>query len=104
MIVKKNDEVEREEVKMEGVKKTYIRWLIGTDSPAPNFYLREFELEPGGHTTFHSHENEHEVYVLEGKGQVNTENESISLERNSFALVMPKKTRGQAKIRIQKSK
>lgn len=89
MIVKKNDEVERKEVKREGVKNTYIRWLIGTDSQAPNFYLRQFELEPGGHTPFHSHEFEHEVYVIEGNGQINTENESIYLERGFFVLVMP---------------
>ena len=89
MIVKKYDTVEKEEVKMEGVKNTSVRWLIGKDSPAPNFHMRLFEVDPGGHTPFHSHDFEHEIYVVEGKGQINTEEKPIPLEKDSFALVMP---------------
>jgi quercetin dioxygenase-like cupin family protein len=90
MIVKKYDEVANEKVEMEGVKNTSIRWLIGKDSPAPNFYLRQLELEPGGHTPFHTHEWEHEIYVVEGQGRINTSgDQSIPLEQGSFALVMP---------------
>jgi quercetin dioxygenase-like cupin family protein len=89
MIVKKYDEVEKEEVKMDGVKNISVRWLIGKDSPAPNFHMRLFEVEPGGHSPFHSHPYEHEVYVVEGIGQINTEDKPIHLEKDSFALVMP---------------
>jgi quercetin dioxygenase-like cupin family protein len=89
MIVKKYDEVEKEEVKMEGVKNISVRWLIGEDSAPPNFYMRLFELEPGGYSPFHSHPFEHEVYVVEGKGQINTEDKPIPLEKGSFALVVP---------------
>jgi len=89
MIVKKYDTVEKEEVKMEGVKNTSVRWLIGKDSPAPNFHMRLFEVEPGGHSPFHSHGFEHEIYVVEGKGQINTDKKPIPLEKGSFALVMP---------------
>ena len=89
MIVKKYDEVEKEEVKREGAKNISVRWLIGEDSDAPNFYMRFFEVKPGGHSPFHSHPFEHEVYVLEGKGHINTEDKSIPLEKGSFALVVP---------------
>ena len=34
----------------------------------PNFAMRQFEVEPGGHTPKHSHDYEHEVFVLEGAG------------------------------------
>lgn len=89
MIVKKYDDVEKSGVTEEGAQSVSIRWLIGKDSHAPNFYLRHFEIEPGGHTPFHTHPWEHEVYVLEGNGQINTKNKSIPLEKGSFALVMP---------------
>lgn len=90
MIVKKYDEVTNEKVQMEGANNTSIRWLIGKDSPAPNFYLRQLELEPGGHTPFHTHEWEHEIYVIEGQGQINTTGStSLKLEKGCFALVMP---------------
>jgi quercetin dioxygenase-like cupin family protein len=90
MIVKKYDTVENEAVNVEGASNTSIRWLIGKDSEAPNFYLRQLELEPGGHTPFHAHQWEHEVYVLEGSGQINSEdNQSTPLEKGTFALVMP---------------
>ena len=50
-----------------GVK---IRWLIDEKCGAPNFAMRHFEVAPGGHTPFHSHEWEHEVYGLSGEGVV----------------------------------
>jgi quercetin dioxygenase-like cupin family protein len=89
MIVKKYHEVEKSNVIEEGAQDVSIRWLIGKDSHAPHFYLRHFEIEPGGHTPYHAHPWEHEVFVLEGSAQINTKNESIPLEKGSFALVMP---------------
>ena len=32
--------------------------------------MREFELDPGGHTPQHFHPYEHEIYVLEGEGAI----------------------------------
>ena len=90
MLVKKYDAVEKEAVNVDGAQNTSIRWLIGKDSPAPNFFLRQLELEPGGHTPFHTHKWEHEVYVVEGSGKINTtDKKSLALEKGSFALVMP---------------
>ena len=89
MIVKKYDEVEKQTVTEEGAANTSIRWLVGKDSDAPNFYLRQLELEAGGHTPYHSHAWEHEVYVLEGRGKINTKDGARPLEPGTFALVMP---------------
>ena len=89
MIAKKYEEVEKQKIERDGVKGVYIRWLVGQDSGAPNFYLRHFEVEPGGHSPYHTHPWEHEVYVLEGKGRLNTKDKSLALEKDYFALVLP---------------
>lgn len=64
------DDVDAQEVDVEGAAGVRVRWLIGRDDGAPSFCMRRFELEPGGHTPHHAHEWEHEVYVLEGQGSV----------------------------------
>lgn len=90
MIVKKYDSVNNEVVQTVGAQHAAIRWLVGKDSPAPTFYLRQLELAPGGFTPFHAHPWEHEIYVLEGNGRLKTGPDAyIPLEKGSFALVMP---------------
>ena len=66
-------EVELEEVNIEGAKGAKIRWLIGEKDGAPNFAKRMFEIAPGGHTPYHTHAFEHEVFVLAGEGKLVTE-------------------------------
>jgi quercetin dioxygenase-like cupin family protein len=70
MQIKKLDQVPVNEVKMEGATGCKVRWLIGESDQAPTFAMREFEVEPGGHTPKHFHDYEHEVYVIEGKGMI----------------------------------
>jgi len=89
MIVQKYDEVKAMNVQMDGVEGVSIRWLLGQESQAPNFYLRRFEIAPGGHTPFHNHPWEHEIYVLNGKGRLNTVGKSFPMEKDTFALVQP---------------
>ena len=62
-------EVEAKEAD-EGASKLKVRWLITREMGAPNFAMRLFEVEPGGHSPFHSHPWEHEVFILEGEGLV----------------------------------
>jgi len=47
-----------------------IRWLIDEKSGAPNFAMRQFEIAPGGYTPLHTHDWEHEVFILVGSGIV----------------------------------
>jgi quercetin dioxygenase-like cupin family protein len=68
MLIKHAEEVPQAEVAMEGAVGCRVRWLVGEGDRAPNFAMREFELEPGGHTPHHFHPYEHEIYVLEGEG------------------------------------
>jgi len=62
--------VRSEEVKEEGSKGITVRRLITRDDGAKNFAMRLFEVEPEGQTPLHSHDWEHEVFILDGKGLV----------------------------------
>jgi len=63
-------DVPQEAVAEEGAKGTRIRWLIGKGDGASNFAMRHFEVEPGGHSPYHEHPWEHEVFVLKGRCRV----------------------------------
>ena len=73
MKLKHYTEIELEDVTMDGARKAHIRWLIARKDGAPNFAMRMFEVEPGGFTPYHSHEWEHENFIVEGKGALVTE-------------------------------
>lgn len=62
--------VTQKPVEMEGSKGCSVRWLVGPEQGAPNFAMRQFEVAAGGHTPRHRHPYEHEVFVLEGTGEV----------------------------------
>jgi quercetin dioxygenase-like cupin family protein len=70
MKIKKTEQVTQSPVTMEGAAGCRVRWLVGEQDQAPNFAMREFELDPGGHTPRHFHPYEHEIYVLEGEGAI----------------------------------
>ena len=89
MIVKHYTDIAAEPVTMAGAENVNIRWLLGKDSPAPNFRLRLFEVQPGGHSPYHTHPSEHEIFVLEGRGRINAKGTSHAVASGSFALVEP---------------
>ncbi len=60
-------EVKADEVTECGADGTKIRWLITKDYGAENFAMRYFEMAKGGHSPHHSHDWEHEVFILEGE-------------------------------------
>ena len=53
-------------------KGTCIQVLVD----GPNFVMRQFTLEPGGHTPLHSHPWEHEVFIVAGSGRTRGELEA----------------------------
>jgi quercetin dioxygenase-like cupin family protein len=73
----------------EGASKTKVRWLIAEPEGAPNFALRLFELEPGGYTPRHRHPWEHEVFILEGKGDIAAKTETVSVKTGDAILIEP---------------
>lgn len=57
-------------VAMDGVKGVRMAMMVGREQGAPNFSMRQFVVEPGGHSPRHSHDYEHEVYIVSGGGTV----------------------------------
>jgi len=53
----------------ETVRSVEKRVLIGPKQGAENFVMRRFTIGVGGHTPYHTHPWEHEVYVLRGSGE-----------------------------------
>lgn len=70
MLIRNIDEAERKPVEMAGVQGVTMALMVGRGDGAPNFALRQFVVEPGGHSPRHSHDYEHEVYIVSGGGTV----------------------------------
>lgn len=51
----------------EGFKGMDQRFVWTKSDGCPNFAMRVMEFEPGGHTSYHSHREEHEFFFLEGE-------------------------------------
>ena len=73
----------------EGIKDVNIRWLISEKDGAKNFAMRLFEVQPGGHTPWHNHEWEHEMFVLQGKGVARSEDGEIKFKHGDAFFVEP---------------
>ncbi len=69
------------------LKGVELRPLITQEEGAKNFAMRLFLVEPGGHTPFHTHGWEHEVFVVGGTGEVIGEQGSQPLEVGSAVYV-----------------
>jgi quercetin dioxygenase-like cupin family protein len=89
MKVKQHEAVEQQPVDMEGAAGCSVRWLVGQKDGAPNFAMRQFEVAPGGHTPKHSHDYEHEVFVLEGAGLVIDGDTARPLQAGDVIFVEP---------------
>src|SRR5437660_11615860 len=55
------------------------RILIGTDENSPNFHVRYFAVQPGGHTSLDQHAHECGVYILHGRARLRLENSEYEL-------------------------
>ena len=89
MQIKQVKDVPQSNVTMEGAAGCRVRWLIGEGDKAPNFAMREFEVEPGGHTPKHFHDYEHEVYVVAGRGTIVDGDLEKPLNAGDVVLVSP---------------
>lgn len=98
-------EVKADAVEEEGAKGVKIRWLINKDDGAPHFAMRLIEVREDGHTPWHAHEWEHEVFILKGSGKLVTEKEEKSLKEGDIVFVSPQtrhqfKNSGQEELRF----
>ena len=86
MKVRKISELEMQDAGAEGVR---MRVAIGREEGAPNFVMRVFDVEPGASSPRHSHDWEHEVFVLSGKGRVYGGGREVSLSPGYTVFVPP---------------
>ena len=90
MFTRQPAEVEFTEVEIEGAEKVLISVLLGSDQKVPHFLMRHFRIEPGGHTPYHKHKWEHEIYCLSGAGEIRQKGNAWKLIPGTSALVSPK--------------
>jgi quercetin dioxygenase-like cupin family protein len=70
MLIRKAPDVPAQTMDLPGARGVTMRLMVGRDDGAPTFAMRLFAVEPGGHTPQHSHNYEHEVMILAGRGQL----------------------------------
>jgi len=70
-----------------GAEGTTVRWLITEKDGAKNFAMRVFTIQPGGHTPYHQHDWEHELFMLEGKAALKTEENTVPFIPGEFAFI-----------------
>jgi len=80
-------EHEQEAVAMAGAVGVRMRMLIGPADAAPNFHMRHFTVEPGGHTPHHQHDYEHEVLILSGTALLKSEAGDREAGKNDVVFV-----------------
>ena len=84
------DQVPEEKVPDPEASGVFIRVLIGPNDGADNFVMRRFRVAPGGHTPRHTHDWEHEVFVLAGEGELFTPEGPKPIKAGDAILVDPK--------------
>ena len=67
--------------------------LIGPKQGAPNFVMRIIDMPPGT-STYHTHDWEHEVYVLSGQGSLVSEDGETPLSPDDAVYVAPLEKHG----------
>jgi len=72
MKIKKADDVSPQPVTADGAECARIRLLIHDADGAPNFYMRQFDVAVGGCSPLHTHEWEHEIYILDGSATIDS--------------------------------
>jgi len=76
-------------VDMQGVKDASKQVPVGKADGVPNFSIRVFTIQPGGHTPHHSHDSEHLNYILEGNGEVLEGDQARPVAQGDYILVKP---------------
>ena len=89
MKIKRLENCDKTPVGAEGALKAFRQVPIGKADGAPNFSIRVFTIEPGGHTPHHSHESEHLNYIVSGAGKVLEGETPKDIRQGDFIFVAP---------------
>ena len=86
-LIRNIDEVEDQPVTMAGAERVRMALMVGRGDGAPNFALRSFRVEAGGHSPRHAHDYEHEVFIVDGSGEVLLDGEYRSIRAGDVVYV-----------------
>jgi quercetin dioxygenase-like cupin family protein len=64
-----------------------LRVVAGPEEGATNFVMRVLEVQPKSSTPYHSHNWEHEVFILSGRGVIKTEDGERQLSREDVVFI-----------------
>ena len=87
MAIRNIDDVELSPVELVGAEGVTMRVMAGRADGAPNFAMRQFRVVPGGHTPRHSHDYEHEVFIVEGGGEAHLSGEDRPIKAGDVLFV-----------------
>jgi quercetin dioxygenase-like cupin family protein len=83
------NDIAAQTVTTDGARGVKVRIIFGPKDAAPNFAMRQFELEPNGHTPFHNHPFEHQILVVEGVFALVSDDGSIELRPGDAVMILP---------------
>jgi len=89
MLIRRAEDMPGSPMQMEGVKGVTMRMMVGRGDGAPNFAMRHFTVEPGGNTPHHSHDYEHEVFIVEGEARVENDGQFHQVKAGDVLFVKP---------------
>jgi quercetin dioxygenase-like cupin family protein len=75
MIKRSVQQMDGTPIEGDGIQGVTMKLLVGKQDNAPTFAMRHFLVEPGGFTPMHQHPWEHEVLILSGEGEVESDTE-----------------------------
>ena len=85
-------DVKQQAMEMPEAEGVRMRVLVGPEQGAPTSVMRQFEIEPGGHTPLHSHAWEHQIFILSGEGELASADMRLPLVPGAAAVVPPGET------------
>ena len=86
MYVNNYHDIPPESTEVDGLN---TRWVITPSNGATNYSMRLLELDSLKSTPMHKHDSEHEIFVLVGLGNVETETEVYPIRKGSVIYVAP---------------
>ena len=90
MIVKHAQESTIYRMAKPGFAGMIARFLLTSDDGCPRYAMRLMEWSPDGHTSYHQHKEEHEMFVLEGQAVVIGYNkEEVELHEGDAIFIAP---------------
>jgi quercetin dioxygenase-like cupin family protein len=90
MILKHSNDISAEVMKKPGFTEMNARFLLTSQDGCPRYAMRLMEFGPGGCTSYHCHQEEHEMFFLEGKGVVvGEEKKEIPVRAGDALFILP---------------